>query len=50
MSRCCFYVFPSAPSVTWLRSKWFTLKKAVPNYTECDHEGETLYHDQIMSL
>ena len=29
---------PNAPSVTWLRSKWSTLKKAVPSYTECDFE------------
>ncbi|CAB4021152.1 Hypothetical predicted protein [Paramuricea clavata] len=29
---------PKTPSVTWLRSKWTTLKKAVPNYTECDFE------------
>ncbi|CAB4043882.1 cyclin-D-binding Myb-like transcription factor 1 [Paramuricea clavata] len=31
---------PKTPSVTWLRSKWTTLKKAVPNYTECDFEGK----------
>ena len=29
---------PNAPSVTWLRSKWSALKKAVPSYTECDFE------------
>ncbi|XP_028407706.1 cyclin-D-binding Myb-like transcription factor 1 [Dendronephthya gigantea] len=29
---------PNSPSVTWLRMRWNTLKKAVPNYTECDFE------------
>ena len=26
--------------MTWLRSKWSRLKKAVPDYTECEFEGK----------
>lgn len=39
--RRCVLIDPCrAPSVAWLRSKWRTLTKAVPDYTDCEFEGK----------